>query len=290
MNRYISRELENRFAVQQGLSGTKGAEHHQSKTIIDLALNKYLGEQAGPEIHSNMDTTFKKFAISQIKVFILAGHDTTSSTLCHIFYLLSVVPTALERIRAEHDNAFGTDPSQAQSVITSNPHVLNQLPYTLAVIKEALRLFPAGSTTRQGDPGFALTEDGQQYPTEDCIVWSLHQLIHRESRYWPQPGTFLPERWLVSTDDPLHPVKGAWRPFEFGPRNCIGQELALLETKLVLAMTIREFDITTAFQEWEQLNGRKGPRAVNGEVAYQSLEGTNRPRDGFPSRVKATVR
>lgn len=97
------------------------------------------------------------------------------------FYLLSVVPTALERIRAEHNNAFSNDLSQAQAVITSNPHVLNQLPYTLAVIKEALCLFPAGSSTRQGNPGFALTEDGQQYPTENCIVWSLHLLIHRES-------------------------------------------------------------------------------------------------------------
>ena len=290
MNRYISRELESRFADHQKVAEAEGVKRRKSKTIIDLALDKYLEEQKSPNVTKCMDANFKRFAISQMKVFILAGHDTTSSTLCYIFYLLSITPSALERVRAEHDKTFGIDYGRVQSIIISNPHILNQLPYTLAVIKETMRLFPAGSTTRQGDPGFSLTEDGHQYPTEDCIVWSLHQLIHREPLYWPQPDTFLPERWLVSNDDPLYPVKGAYRPFEFGPRNCIGQELAMLEIKLVMAMTIREFDITTAFQEFEQVNGIKGPCTVNGEIAYQSLDGTNRPRDGFPCRITAAVR
>lgn len=290
INRYISRELESRFAYHQKVGEVEGVKRRKSRTIIDLALDKYLEEQRGPDVIDSMDATFKKFAISQMKVFILAGHDTTSSTLCYVFYLLSISPPALERVRAEHDEAFGIDPSRVQSIIIDNPHILNQLTYTLAVIKETMRLFPAASSTRQGDPGFSLTDDGHQYPTEDCIVWSLHQLIHREPLYWPQPDSFLPERWLVSNDDPLHPVKGAYRPFEFGPRNCIGQELAMLEIKLVMAMTIREFNITTAFQEFERVNGIKGPCTVNGEIAYQSLDGTNRPRDGFPCRITAAVR
>ena len=79
-------------------------------------------------------------------------------------------------------------------IIIDNPHILNQLPYTVAVIKETMRLFLAASSIRQGDPESSLTEDSHQYPTEDCTVWSLHQLIHREPLYWPQPGTFIPER------------------------------------------------------------------------------------------------
>jgi len=290
MDRYISRELDTRFAAHQEIVNTSEAKRSKSKTIVDLALDTYLEEQTGPVTVNQMDATFKKFAISQMKVFILAGHDTTSSTLCYIYYLLSTSPSALRRVRAEHNSVFGNSLDQTSSILTSNPHVLNQLPYTLAVIKEALRLFPAGSSTRDGDASFALKDDGQQYPTEGCIVWSLHQAIHREPLYWPQPDTFLPERWLVQPDDPLYPVKGAFRPFEFGPRNCIGQELAMLEIKLVLAMTIREFDIRATFQEWEQVNGRKGPNTVNGEIAYQSLDGTNRPRDGFPCRVTTAVR
>ena len=148
MDRYISRELENQFAHNQEIVETQGPKLRKSKTIIDLALDKNLEEQAVPDSVRNMDATFKKYAISQMKVFILAGHDTTSSTLCYIFYLLSINPGALEHVQAEHDKVFGTDRNETQSVVTENPHFLNQLPYTVAVIKETMRLFPAASGTR----------------------------------------------------------------------------------------------------------------------------------------------
>ena len=287
MDRYISRELDNRFAYRKEVGDAKGAPGRKPKTIIDLALNKYTEEQGGTDaaVIDTMDANFKKFAISQMKVFILAGHDTTSSTLCYVYYLLTSHQSTWDRVRAEHDAVFGTDLAATSSVILANPHLLNRLPYTLAVIKEAMRLFPAASSTRQGVPGFTISHDGHQYPADDCIIWSLHQLIHRDPLYWPQPDKFLPERWLTSPDDPLHPIKGAWRAFEFGPRNCIGQELAILEMKLVMVMTLRRFKITGAFKEWENAQGMSGPDTVDGEIAYQSLDGTNRPRDGFPCRV-----
>ena len=291
LDRYMGRELEHRLAAHQDASETGGAGGGRSKTVIDLALDKYLEdleEQPGSKATRSMDATFKKFAMSQMKVFILAGHDTTSSTLCHIYHLLSNHSPALKQVRAEHDHVFGSDLSQTEAAISENPHTLNQLPFTVAVIKEAMRLFPAASSTRNGEPGFSLVEDGREYPTDGCIVWSLHQAIHREPLYWPQPDTFIPERWLVSKGDPLYPVKGAWRPFEFGPRNCIGQELAMLEIKLVMVMTLREFDIKTSYEEWDRANGKPGPRTVGGERAYQVLDGTTRPADGFPCRVEAT--
>ena len=284
MNRFLSNELEHRFAVHRD-TGEKG-----SKTVIDLALETYLEDQSGSKANNGMDAIFKEFAISQMKLFILAGHDTTSSTLCYIFYLLSNNSQALKRVRAEHDSVFGSDLSRTSATVITNPYTLNQLPFTVAVIKEAIRLFPAASSTRDGEPGFHLAENDRQYPTEGFIVWSLHQAIHREPLYWPQPDTFIPERWLVSKDDLLYPIKGAWRPFEFGPRNCIGQDLAMLEIRLVMVMTMREFDIKASYDEWDCVRGKKGVRTVNGERAYQVLDGTTRPADGFPCRVTVTSR
>ena len=107
--------------------------------------------------------------------------------------------------------------------------------------------------------------------------------------YWPQPDSFVPERWLASEDDPLHPIKGAWRPFEFGPRNCIGQELALLELKLVMVMTLRDFNITASYDVEDHDQHGEKPRTVNGERAYQVLKGTTRPADGFPCMVTAAA-
>ena len=290
MNQYMSRQLERCFTAHRDLGNAVDTKDDGYRTVVSLALDKYLEEQPGSNAVRSMNADFKDFAISQMKVFILAGHDTTSSTLCYIFYTLSRNPLALQRVRAEHDDVLGSDSTQTKAEIIADPHALHRLPFTLAVIKETLRLFPMASTTRDGEPGFCLSQDGRQYPTGGFTIWCTHQAIHREPLYWPQADCFIPERWLVSDGDPLHPKKGAWRPFEWGPRNCIGQELALLELKLVMVMTLRDFDITESYEEWNHLREIKEPRIVNNERAYNVLKGTTRPASGFPCRVTVAKR
>ena len=285
MDRYIDRELQQRTATFRAASRTAKAEESRSKTVVDLALDQYYEEHPGSQAAQGIDSNFKMFAINQIKIFMLAGHDTTSMTICYIFYLLANHPQSLQQIRAEHDNVFGSDLTQTYEKIVADPYTLNQLPFTVAVIKETMRLFPAASSTRAGEQGFSLSVDSRQYPTEGCIVWSVHQTLHREPSCWPQPDDFIPERWLVAKDDPMYPVAGAWRPFELGPRNCVGQELAILEMKTVLVMTVREFDFKACYEEWDLIKGKTGPKTVDGERAYQVLNGTTRPAEGFPCKL-----
>lgn len=291
MNRYINYELEKSFEAHQSSNNTKESRIGQYRTVMNLALDKYNEEYPGSKDIRNMNPEFKKYAISQMKGFILAGHDTTSSTLCYIFHLLSCNPLALQRVRAEHDKVFGCDLSKASAIIREDPRSLNRLPFTLAVIKETLRLFPVASTTREGTPGFDLSQNGHQYPTEGFTVWGTQQAMHREPLYWPQSASFVPERWIVSEQDPLYPVKDAWRPFEWGPRSCIGQELALLEMKLVMVMTLREFNVTSSYDAFDHDQGkRRKSNTVDGERAYQVMKGTPRPADGFPCRVTVAIR
>lgn len=95
----------------------------------------------------------------------------------------------------------------------------------------------------------------------------------------------------MSEGDPLYPVKGAWRPFEHGPRNCIGQEVAMMESKVIVACTVRMFEVRPGYAEWDSLRGRgsgemgKGME-VAGERAYQVLVGSAKPREGMPARVR----
>lgn len=285
MNRYVVRHLESGFAAYQSLGGTRESKNDGYRTVMNLALDKYHEEYPESKNGRSMNPEFKKYAISQMKVFILAGHDTTSSTICYMFHLLSRYHLALQRVRTEHDEIFGSDLTQAPIRIKEDPHILNQLPFSLAVIKETLRLFPVASLTREGEPGFAFTEDGRQYPTDGFTLWCPTQAMQRNPHVWPQSDCFLPERWLVSEQDPLYSSKDAWRAFGWGSRSCIGQELALLEIKLVMVMTLREFDITSSYDM-----SKKASKTVNGERAYQVFKGTPRPAECFPCRVKIATR
>ena len=266
MNDYITRIINSRFL---DLQDERNGSDNSNKSILDLVLTTYLSENAGRNI-DDIDRTFKNFTISQIKLFLFSGHDTTSSTVCYIFYILAINPAVLTRVRAEHDSVIGSDTSKAASTITSDPFLLNKLHYTIAVIKEVMRLFPAVSGTRAGEPGFSVTDDtGRHFPTDGFLVWDIPQSIHRDPSYWRRPDNFIPERWLVAPGDPLHPIKGAWRPFSHGPRNCIGQELAMIEMKVIMVMAARAFDFRLAYEDFDHAKGTTGISTVYGERGYQ---------------------
>ncbi|KAL9608750.1 MAG: hypothetical protein Q9167_006422 [Letrouitia subvulpina] len=286
---FVSREMDRRLQRNLAKPGSTGGG--RSKTIIDLALDKYVMEQMGSQTtEATMDMTFKNAAICQIRTFLFAGHDTSSSTLCYCYHLLSLHPQIRNELVEEHNKVLGANPAQAASLLSEKPYLLNQLPYTFAVIKETLRLYPPASSTRQGEPGFSINApDGRQCPTEGFLVWSNHIAIHRNPNSWKQPDEFLPQRWLAEKHDPLFSTdKGAWRSFEYGPRNCIGQELAILELKLVLAVTLRKFKVESAYDEYDKTQPRRGIKTVNGDRAYQILSGAAHPSDGFPCRVSVS--
>ena len=284
MNEYVTRKIDSRFAELQS-EGSKSIKGN--KSIIDLVLTAYLSENAGRK-PQGMDRTFKKFTIIEIKLFLFSGHDTTSSTVCYIFYILATNAAVLARVRTEHASVIGSDPSKTASIIISDPFLLNQLPYTVAVIKEVMRMFPAVSSTRAGEPSFSVTDDrGRHFPTNGFLVWDNPQAIHRDPTYWQRPDEFIPERWLVAPGDPLHPIKGAWRPFSHGPRNCIGQELAMVEMKVIMVMATRRFNIRLAYEDLDHAKRTKGITTVYGERGYQIERA--QPSENLPCRVAEMI-
>lgn len=94
LNRYIARERDNRYDSIQSKA--------KSNSVIDLALNSYLAEKDtdGKNKGKNnpMDTTFRDFAMSQVKLFIFASHDTTSARATFVIHLLSKHSSALARL------------------------------------------------------------------------------------------------------------------------------------------------------------------------------------------------
>lgn len=279
MNDYLIRELDHRYSAIQGLAENK------AKSVVDLALKSYLDENPSA---TGINSDFKDFAMAQIKLFIFAGHDTTSTGAIFTYHLLSQHPKILGKVRAEHDTVFGPDASSAASILSSKPSLLNQLPYTLAVIKESLRIYPTVAALRDGQSDFfMLNEKGQNLPTLHCVVWGDHYGTHHNPRYWARPEDFLPERFLVPEDDELYPPKNAWRPFERGPRNCVGQELALAEIKVMLVLTIRDFDFKDCYEEYDTIKGNPKGWNVNGQRAYMMRRAGGFPADHYPCKVKS---
>lgn len=120
--------------------------------------------------------------------------------------------------------------------------------------------------------------------------------MHRDPSIWgPDANSFNPARFLPPQSDSISP--NAYRPFEKGPRNCIGQELALIEMRIVLALTIREYAIAAAFDELGVLDGdgsiwasfgasKSGPQECYGERMYQVLMAAAKPAEGMPARIR----
>ncbi|KAH8726829.1 cytochrome P450 [Phaeosphaeriaceae sp. PMI808] len=295
MDRYIGKVLDERFAVRDA----RLSKRSRQKTGIDLALEEYVkenGQNAGAQ-DLTMDTEFRKAAIDNLLVLLFAGHDTTASTLCYCYHLLQQNPHELAKVRQELDEIFGIGKSAGEQ-LKSNPYLVNQLEYTLAVIKEVLRLWPPASTVRIGCKGFFIKDpvSGDMIDTDGMLIWSVHMAIHRDKRIWGDDvDEFKPERFLPKNADKV--PADAWRPFEKGLRNCIGQELALIEMKVVLSMTLREFDIRSAYGELDSLMGdgslwakdssfrKGGSMEVFGDRMHQILLAAGKPSEAFGTVV-----
>ena len=169
--------------------------------------------------------------ISEIKTLIIAGHETTASTLSWMWYLLSQHPKVQERLFMEIDHFLGS------SLLT-----LDELPkFTLArhVIEETMRLYPAGwLMTRK-----ALRDDelDEYFVPAKTEIYVPPYFIHRHPNFWSNPDDFDPDRFAPDRSQDRHPMSTL--PFSAGPRNCIGEPLARMEMQIhlitVIAKSIR---------------------------------------------------
>ena len=166
----------------------------------------------------------------QVATMIIAGHETTATTLFWSLYLLASVAPEQARL-AEEVRALDFRPDAAASA-------LPRLRRTRAVVNEALRLYPPAFTlVRQ-----AIGPDraGETNIARGTAVMISPWVLHRHRRLWRDPDTFDPTRFLP---DAPPPPRFAYLPFGAGPRICVGAQFALTEAAIVLAMLVQAFEI-----------------------------------------------
>ncbi|MES2722109.1 MAG: cytochrome P450 [Pseudomonadota bacterium] len=166
----------------------------------------------------------------QVVTIFLAGHETTAATMCWLWYLLSQHPQVDARLHAELDQVLGGR--------TPGHEDLAQLPYARMVVDEALRIYPAapGLSTRM-----ALEADeicGVKIP-KGAMIAVAPWIQHRHEALWEDPGRFDPERFAPGAERP----RFAYMPFGGGPKVCIGAQLAVTETLLILATLAQGYSL-----------------------------------------------
>ncbi|MEU9105274.1 cytochrome P450 [Streptomyces xanthophaeus] len=166
----------------------------------------------------------------QVLIFLLAGHETTATSLAFSLHLLARHPEQQALARAEVSRVLGDRPPEAAD--------LERLPYLTQVLKEAMRLYPAAPVI--GRRSVAATEIAGYAVPAGADVIIAPWVTHRHERYWPDPDRFDPDRFTPEAE--AQRPRYAWFPFGGGPRACIGQHFSMLESVIALAMMLRAYE------------------------------------------------
>lgn len=226
--------------------GTRDINNFVDQIITDRRQGKSKSLCAGDDLLdlllSAVDAEGKSFTDQEIKdqvlTFVLAGHETTSNLMTWVMYELMKTPSVYQACQNEVDRILpnGTIPSYEH---------LNDLQIIEAVIHETLRLYPPAplyirQCIKEQTIG-STTSHSLRIPIGTTILINAHAVHHRPE-YWPRPNEFDYTRWLRNPATGLKPKLShpyCYLPFAAGPRNCIGQNFALLEARVILAMLLQ---------------------------------------------------
>ncbi|KAK1958659.1 cytochrome P450 [Colletotrichum sublineola] len=241
-----------------------GRRHNQLS--LDRVRKRMALGESRPDFVQSMMMKEGSLALSQIEIeqtadtLILAGSETTASVLSGVTFFLTTHPDVLAKLAEEVRTSFS---SEKDIDVLS----VQKLRYMLAVLDESMRVYPVVPVglTRIMKPGGDYV--CEKFVPEGTRVMISQWPMYRNEKYFAQPESFIPERWLGDArfvDD----KRSALQPFSVGPRNCIGRNLAMSEMRVILAKVIWNFDMEIAddSRNWadQELYGlwKKGPLNV----------------------------
>ncbi|KAL2070498.1 hypothetical protein VTL71DRAFT_13524 [Oculimacula yallundae] len=194
----------------------------------------------------------KRDLIAHLSSNVFAGSDTTATTLRAAVYYLCKNPMHMTKLVSEIDEAA------SQGLLSDPPSYreASQLPYLNAVIKESLRISPSiGLLLERHVPTGGAIISGQFIPANTIVginAWALHY----DEVVFPNPETFIPERWIENSESKLREMERSFFAFGAGSRTCTGKNLSLMEIVKIVPCLLREFsvELVDAEREWQTRN------------------------------------
>ncbi|OBR14494.1 Cytochrome P450 [Colletotrichum higginsianum IMI 349063] len=253
-----------RWLVPKKLKESQG--FHNQLSMDKVRRRMALGESR-PDFVQSMMLKEGSLAMSKPEIeqtadlLIIAGSETTASVLSGVTFFLTTHPDAMAKLAEEVRTSFASE--QEIDVLS-----VQKLRYMLAVLDESMRVYPVVpiGLTRVVKPGGDYVCE-KFVPEGTRVMVSQWPMYHNDEQF-AQADSFIPERWL---GDPRfeNDNKGALQPFSFGPRNCIGRNLAMSEMRVILARVIWNFEMQIAddSRDWteQELFGlwKKGPLNIH---------------------------
>ncbi|KAM0133962.1 hypothetical protein ACHAP3_005678 [Botrytis cinerea] len=227
MDRMIDEIIKTRRAeMRRGTNGVGGEKAKEKKDLLQIFLDANESDPTG---------FTDKHLMEEMRLFMIAGSDTTGTTCTFTLLLLLNNPSKLHLLTQEILSAF---PSKHDTITFANTQ---DLPYLNAAINESMRLMPM---VVSGLPRYTSETnwmDGFEIPAH-VTTYAFPNILQVDPRIWPDADSYIPERWLDNYKGV--PVdKKAFLPFSGGVRNCIGQQFALREIRLILATVLRRFEL-----------------------------------------------
>ena len=221
------------------------------------------------------DRLSERELIGHTTTMFRGGYNPSGMVLYWTIFLLSQHPKVLHRVLEElYQRVRGDVPT---------PEEAEHMPYLEGVLKETMRLFPAGTwTARLATQDFELAS--HCFPKGTWVVMSPY-VTHRIPEVFPEPYGFLPERWLS-----IHPTAYEFMPFSAGPRYCIGTSLAMLQLKIVLSILLRRFRFTLKPSTRVDCTGMNAIRPRNGLPMILHHPDDSPPSVPWKGNVRSIVR
>ena len=197
--------------------------------------------------HSMSDLQLK----DEAAIMFLAGHETSANALAFAVYLIENHPEVKEKLLQEVERSFNGNDLDLSKIYA--------MPYLQQVIDEVLRLFPPAWVLGRRSIDEDIVSDQVIKGGQNFLVSAFS--IHRDPRLWHSPEEFNPERFTPENKKKYHNYQ--YFPFGGGPRQCIGNNFAYIEMKILLSLIYKNFNIEVLTKELE-LNPRLTLRPKDG--------------------------
>jgi beta-ring hydroxylase len=236
LNAYVSKLITDRWALRN-IENKKGS----NGDILDKVLDHFEKENPGRSLCSRSVRQLR----DEFKTFMLAGHETSAAMMTWTFFELMRRDEIKRMIEQETADVFGVKDWKNGKGMSGNLLNRNDLPsreelskliLSEACLKESLRLYSVVPVVMR-QISKPVQVENHIIPKNTSVTINI-QSVHHNETYWPNPMHYDPSRFTQSKiPDPY-----TFIPFIDGPRNCLGQYLALLESKMVIALITQRYD------------------------------------------------